>query len=66
MYEEINKAKEVAEQERLEGLKTKMSQPQQSQAVRNIDPFEKKRRLAMQQSSGEEIGSRKVTSRREE
>ena len=66
MYEEINKAKEVAEQERLEGLMTKMSQPQQSQAVRNIDPFEKKRRLAMQQSSGEEIGSRKVTSRREE
>lgn len=66
MYEEINKAKEVAEQERLEGLKTKMSQPQQSQVVRNIDPFEKKRRLAMQQSSGEEIGSRKVTSRREE
>jgi hypothetical protein len=34
--------------------------------LRNIDPFERKRRLAQQQGNGEEIVSRKVTSRREE
>lgn len=39
---------------------------EQSQQVRNIDPFERKRRLANQQSAFEELGSRKVTSRREE
>jgi hypothetical protein len=33
--------------------------------IRNIDPFEKKRRLAQQQQTGE-FSSRKVTSRREE
>jgi len=34
--------------------------------LRNIDPFERKRRLAQQQGNGGEIVSRKVTSRREE
>ena len=33
--------------------------------IRNIDPFERKRRIAQQQQTGE-ISSRKVTSRREE
>jgi hypothetical protein len=33
--------------------------------IRNIDPFERKRRIAQQQETGE-FTSRKVTSRREE
>jgi pyridoxine/pyridoxamine 5'-phosphate oxidase len=33
--------------------------------MRNIDPFERKRRLAMQDKLSEDFSSRKVTSRRE-
>ena len=69
LYKDIEKSKEEQEKAKL------MSMQEQVRAAtnginnapfRNIDPFEKKKRLAQQQDFGGELSSRKVTSRREE
>lgn len=65
MYQEISQSKKQAETERVAGLGDAQAR-EHIQQIRNIDPFERKRRLANQQSAFEELGSRKVTSRREE
>jgi hypothetical protein len=67
LYKEIEKSKEAEEKARLEKLRNQMQQRQQ-QMIRNIDPFEKKRRAAMvaQAEQTGEFSSRKVTSRKEE
>jgi len=46
IYESIEEKKEQAEKERLAGLGESVFQVNAQQQLRNIDPFERKRRLA--------------------
>lgn len=68
-YRSIEEEKEAAEQARLNSLAQQTSNAashHQQPQMRNIDPFEKKRRQAMQDKLDDDFSSRKITSRRED
>ena len=68
VYKELEREKAEAEKARQESLNQQrqgLGSQHQQPAMRNIDPFERKRRLAMQDKLSEDFSSRKVTSRRE-
>ena len=66
LYKQLDQEREKLRQEHLDQIKAKNSglpEQQHRPQVRNIDPFERKMRLA-QEAQGE-FSSRKVTSRRD-
>lgn len=69
MYKDVERSKEAEERARIESLQQSVKDRQSqmhNQTLHNIDPFERKRRIAERAAQEGEFTSRKVTSRKDE